>query len=131
MARRQVGLRDLSDATDIPYRTLQNYLLGTTSGIPVVALAKIAEALDVSADWLILGREPNLDKETLVVVLEYFDDVIRPQISSTGMEAAADAFLHFYERIYIHHYSLPGVEVIYHKARKATGAAAGDKRKKK
>jgi len=129
MARRRVGLRDLSEATDIPYRTLQDYLLGN-SRIPVSALAKIAEVLDVSADWLILGREPNLDKETLIVVLEYFDDVIRPQIASAGMEVAADAFLKFYERVYMHHYSVPGVKVVYQRPGKPKGAKAGSGPKK-
>lgn len=126
-----MGLRELSDATGIPSRTLQNYLLGITTGIPVLAVAKIAEALDVSADWLILGREPNLDKETLMFVLEYFDDVIRPQIASEGVEAAADAFLKFYERVYITHYSLPGVKLVGQKPGKRQGAKTAGKRKQR
>ncbi len=130
MARRRMGLRELSDATGIPSRTLQNYLLGITSGIPVLAVAKIAEALDVSADWLILGREPNLDRETLLIVLKYFVDVIRAEISSEDLEAAADAFLKFYEHIYIHHYSLPGVAVRYQRSGKQPDAKAGRKPKK-
>lgn len=125
MARRRVKLRELSKATGIPYRSLQNYCLGT-SAVPAPALARIAEALDVSADWLLLGTEPKLDKETIEVVLEFFDSVVRPEMDSKDRSAAADAFLKLYEYIYIHHFSLPGVKITVEKRAQPTASSEED-----
>jgi len=72
-----------------------------------------------------------LDKETLKIVLQCFDDVVRPQIINADMEATADAFVTFYEQIYIHHYSLPDYELTYQKAGRLTGKARGGKRIKR
>lgn len=108
MALRRLSLRDLSDATGLPYRTLQNYLLETRP-MPARALALIAEALNVSADWLLLGREPLLDKDIIKWVLEDFEDFVRPEIERSGMDAGAEIFLKLYERMYVLHYSMPGL----------------------
>lgn len=110
MRRRGVRLRELAEAAEIPYRTLQNYLLDT-SPIPARALAQVAEVLDVSADWLVSGREPNIDKETLKLVLDYFDEFIRPTMEKSGADRAADEFIKLYRRIYIHHYKFPGIGI--------------------
>ena len=110
MARRRVSLRQLSEATELPYRTVQNYLR-ETSPIPARALARIAKALDVSADWLLFGREPNIDREALKVLLGSFDRLIKPQITASGLDAAADVFLSLYEFVYLHHYTLPDVPI--------------------
>lgn len=64
MAELRFTLRALSDATTIPYRTLQDYLLGKHT-IPAQALGQIAVVLDVSTDWLILGRPAILDYHCL------------------------------------------------------------------
>src|SRR3546814_3512616 len=51
---------DLSKEAGIPYGTLQGYLL-ERHPMPAEALGKIAEILDVSADWLISGKPARLD----------------------------------------------------------------------
>lgn len=117
MALRRVGLRWLSDATAIPYRTLQDYLL-ERHNIPALALGRIAEALDVSADWLLLGREPMIDKDIIKHVLEDFDEFIRPAIKQSGVDAGAEVFIKLYERNYVLQYSLPGVGVMLAKRKR-------------
>jgi transcriptional regulator with XRE-family HTH domain len=55
MAARRFSIRRLASVTTIPYRTLQNYLLGVHA-IPAEALLKICAAMEVSADWLYRDR---------------------------------------------------------------------------
>lgn len=127
MARRRVSLRGLSDATGLPYRTLQNYLLETRP-MPARAVALIAEALDVSADWLLMGREPLLDKDIVKWVLEDFDDFVRPEMERSNIDGAAEIFLKLYERMYILDYSMPGLGPMLTRRKKKTPPAGGEGR---
>lgn len=68
MALRKVKLRGLSELTGIPYHTLQSYLLARHT-IPAPAVGKIAVALGSSADWLILGEPPRLDRIVLYAAI--------------------------------------------------------------
>lgn len=56
MASARTTRRELSTVTGIPYRTLQNYLLGIHE-MPAEALRRICRALDISADWILNGVE--------------------------------------------------------------------------
>lgn len=67
MAARKFSIKKLSAATSVPYRTLQNYLLGMHA-LPAEVLAKICAAMDVSADWIFreqLYLHPEDMKEAL------------------------------------------------------------------
>lgn len=51
-------VQDLADKTGISKRTLDKYLLKTGASQPGIdVVVKIAEALGVSLDWIVLGRE--------------------------------------------------------------------------
>ncbi|MBF0562393.1 MAG: helix-turn-helix transcriptional regulator [Alphaproteobacteria bacterium] len=52
MAARCCSIRSLSNDTDIPYRTLQNYLAKRHS-MPIEVLGKLCRRLSISADWVL------------------------------------------------------------------------------
>lgn len=55
----------LSDITKIPLGTLNKILSGDSKDPQVSAIIKIAQALNVSADYLIFGKEPQQEAENL------------------------------------------------------------------
>jgi hypothetical protein len=65
-------MRRLSTVTGTPYRTLQNYL-GGTHPMPAPTLARIADALEVSADWLLFARPATFDRDCLKRALDMLD----------------------------------------------------------
>jgi|LSQX01.3.fsa_nt_gb phage repressor protein C with HTH and peptisase S24 domain len=60
LAERGISNLELSRLTKIPNSTLANILKGETSRVSIYALFSIAEALDVSANYLMYGREALL-----------------------------------------------------------------------
>lgn len=62
-------MRSLADATGVPYKSLQNYLRGT-SPFPAEVVARIAQELNVSADWLIFGVAARFNQATLFEALK-------------------------------------------------------------
>lgn len=52
-----LSIKEVSEACDIPYRTLQNYLRGEREP-SAKALAAIGTHLGVSLDWLLTGDGP-------------------------------------------------------------------------
>ncbi len=52
-----VNIKELALKCDIPYRTLYKVISGETQAPSVNLIIKIAETLNVSADYLIFGKE--------------------------------------------------------------------------
>lgn len=106
MARRRLNMRGLSDLTKIPYRTLQGYLLGRYP-TPADALARIAEALGVSADWLIFARPATLDRHCLAIAISLLDET-RNAAKKTGHDLSllslSQMLSDFYEGEYLRLY---------------------------
>lgn len=99
MKQQRFTLRALSQGTGIPYRTFQSYMLAAHT-IPAPALGRIAEALDVSADWLILERPPNIDKEVVALSIRLFSGQVQPVLEKFSLSAGAEIFVKIYERNY-------------------------------
>ncbi|MCR4676802.1 MAG: helix-turn-helix domain containing protein [Sphaerochaetaceae bacterium] len=60
------SIRNLSNETGIPYQTIVNQR--TQGRYPTVEmLYKIAKVMNVSLDWLLLGKERKIDKNVLEV----------------------------------------------------------------
>lgn len=100
MALRRMTARALSKATDIPYRSLQNYIRGEHA-MPSHALGKVSDTLDVSADWLLSGRAANFDAEVLIDSLTVFEDVRALSGFKMTVEEAARLFIKYYEKFFL------------------------------
>ena len=87
MKRRRLTMRGLSELTDIPYGTLEGWLRGRHP-VPAHALGRVADALDVSADWLIFERPATFDKHSLAVAISILDEV-RKAAKKVGAEMSA------------------------------------------
>jgi len=74
MKRRRLTMRALSELTEVPYGTLEGWLRGRHP-IPAHALGRIAEALDVSTDWLIFERPATFDQDSLAKAISLLDGV--------------------------------------------------------
>jgi transcriptional regulator with XRE-family HTH domain len=92
-------MRSLADTADLPYRTLQDYLRGTHS-IPAVAIAKIASALEVSADWILRERGAQFDVKITANCLSIIEDVRQLSTHQQPWESCAVLFTKFYNREY-------------------------------
>jgi transcriptional regulator with XRE-family HTH domain len=85
MRARNMTLQDLSDKARLPKRSLENYLRSNDPQVPgLEAAAKIAAALHVSLDWLVLseGKYPeNTARLTEVAAraaaLPYLEDMVK------------------------------------------------------
>lgn len=80
---RRVKMTQLAEATGIPYRTVQNYLSGT-SALPASALGRICLAIGVSADWVLYGRL-RPDRQALTDAVD-----VLLQVASLGTKGTAD-----------------------------------------
>ncbi|MDH2927320.1 helix-turn-helix transcriptional regulator [Lonepinella koalarum] len=78
MENQGLSIKNLANQLDIPYRTLQNYLLNErTPSIDV--LVKVSQQLNVDLNWLVLGQEnensptnkDTLTKEELDLITHY------------------------------------------------------------
>lgn len=58
LSDKSLTLQDLSDRTEIKYRTIQNYL-GGSRGVGADFLTAMSERLGVSASWLLTGQGPK------------------------------------------------------------------------
>lgn len=74
-----LNIKGFSEATGIPYRTVQNYLLEDRDP-NVESLLKMAKAMNINLHWLITGEgkmyvdgiEPNqLEQEEIELLLAY------------------------------------------------------------
>jgi len=55
MDDKRMNLKEFSEACDLPYKTLQNYILGTRK-IGVEALTNIGLQMKVDINWLLTGE---------------------------------------------------------------------------
>ncbi len=62
MESKNMSIKMLSEQLDIPYRTLQNYLLNERTP-SVEVLVKISQFLKIDLNWLILGEEVDSSVE--------------------------------------------------------------------
>lgn len=99
MAQRGLTMRELADCSGVPYGTLQNYLLGKHN-IPAPTLGKIAIALDVSADWLILGRPAHVDAEILAELLHFLETLLNRTSEKLSQREIAQIFIDEYQHRY-------------------------------
>ena len=60
LAARRMTVTALAKSIGVPYRTLQSYLTADNR-FPALVVADIAKALDVSIDFLLIGRAADLD----------------------------------------------------------------------
>lgn len=99
MTVREMTMADLSRATSIPYRSLQNYLSGVNA-IPATVAAKVADALEVSADWILLGEAQRFDLEIVAQCLSLAEDVRVLSGHKVSFAEVASMFDGFYEKFY-------------------------------
>ena len=97
MASQNMTMRTLSEATAIPYRTLQNYLRGMHN-IPANALASISVALGVSNDWLLIEKAATFDMAIVENGLTIDEDIRGLSGGKVTPEERANMFVNFYER---------------------------------
>src|SRR3546814_16724983 len=93
---------DLSKEAGIPYGTLQGYLL-ERHPMPAEALGKIAEILDVSADWLISGKPARLDTHCAGMALLRLEEM-RTGAQSVGHEIDDHSDGQLFADFYTHEY---------------------------
>ncbi|GAB4366867.1 MAG: hypothetical protein Kow00114_25110 [Kiloniellaceae bacterium] len=102
MAGQRVTMKGLSKEAGIPYGTLQGYLL-ERHPMPAEALGKIAEILDVSADWLISGKPARLNTHCAGMALLQLEEM-RSSAGKVGHEiaiiSAGQLFADFYAQEY-------------------------------
>lgn len=85
MRGRNMTLQDLADRANLPKRSLENYLRSNDPQVPgLEAAAKIAAALNVSLDWLILkeGKYPEdtarlTEAAARSAALPYLEDMVK------------------------------------------------------
>ncbi|MFD2183585.1 helix-turn-helix domain-containing protein [Rhodoplanes azumiensis] len=77
MKRRDVTIRELSEKSGLPYRTVQNYLTGKVS-LPIAFIVKCCDVLCIEADLLLFGGL-DLDSISLKGALE---DVLGEEVTS-------------------------------------------------
>ncbi len=68
METKNMNIKKFSETTGIPYRTLQNYLLGERK-IGIEALDKINTQLGIDLNWLLTGKENThkaVDKKLMI-----------------------------------------------------------------
>lgn len=63
--KREISRKELAQKTGVPYQTLNNIEAGRVKEPGIAALIKIAQALEVSLDTLILGK---LDKGLKITI---------------------------------------------------------------
>lgn len=100
--RRGLSIRRLAATAGLPYKTVQNYLSGRHR-IPAGALARLAAALDVSADWLVFGQAATFNKEALVDALEIVADLrafAKAGQGATPQEESGALFEKYYSKFY-------------------------------
>ncbi|WP_333825960.1 helix-turn-helix domain-containing protein [Pinisolibacter sp.] len=68
-----ISLRDISDALEMPYRTVQNYMTGS-SKIPATFVFGVCHILDVEPDFLLYGDFKPQYADLHSAVLEALDD---------------------------------------------------------
>ena len=71
--------------------------------MPASALGRIADALDVSADWLIFERPATFDKHSLAVAISILDEV-RKSALKVGAEMSALALAQQLADLYTDNY---------------------------
>src|SRR3546814_6185854 len=84
MATHRVTMKGLSKEAGIPYGTLQGYLL-ERHPMPAEALGKIAEILDVSADWLISRSEEHTSELQSLMRISYAGFCLTKKTNRTHM----------------------------------------------
>ena len=109
MAVRDVSIRDLASTIGLPYRTLQNYLLGTNQ-MPAKIVGKVAEALNVSSDFFLLGRVDLFDMRLLSDTLHLVEDWRRHGGDKVSLDDAAALFAADYNRDYQRQFEYEGME---------------------
>jgi len=57
-----ISIKELSKSTNIPYRTMQDYIAGKRN-ISIEAVLKICTQYGIKADYLICGKEPIFESE--------------------------------------------------------------------
>jgi len=79
------NIKDFSEKSGVPYRTIQTYLLGTAS--PTAnTLYRISEAFDVSLDWLVKGEGKIFlnDKESNSILPGVFIERLRKDLDGVS-----------------------------------------------
>ncbi|WP_409026153.1 helix-turn-helix transcriptional regulator [Gallibacterium anatis] len=64
MEYKGLSIKAFAELFDVPYRTLQNYLLNERNPSAEV-LIKVSEILDVNLNWLIRGQGEMLDHSSI------------------------------------------------------------------
>ncbi|MGH9856710.1 MAG: helix-turn-helix domain-containing protein [Acidobacteriota bacterium] len=106
MATRALTMRELSERAGVPYGSLQNYLL-EKNNVPAPTIGKIAEALGVSTDWLILGKPSAFDRVLFVELLPLISSLLQEAKGKLSEEEIAQIFLDEYTRRHLRNYSEP------------------------
>jgi transcriptional regulator with XRE-family HTH domain len=100
IAVRGLTIIGLSKAAGVPDRTLANYV-GGQRWIPADALARICKVLQVSADWLLFGKQLPLDVTVIFEALDAVDGMGR-----ASLRDRSKAFLDFYRTFYDDDYNI-------------------------
>jgi transcriptional regulator with XRE-family HTH domain len=68
MKRRKITIRQISSKSDVPYRSMQNYL-SNKHVMPITVLGKVCYCLDLSPDWVLFGKH-KIDSNVLTDVVQ-------------------------------------------------------------
>ena len=97
MAHRGLSVRELSNLAKVPYPSLQSYL-SAKHDIPSPVLSRIAQALGVSCDWLLLEEPASIDPKLFAEILPIMYDVRRLSKNNLDFESVANLLLNMYRR---------------------------------
>ena len=64
-----LSLKNLSDTTELNYRTLQNQI-GRNITPDAITSVKIAKALNTTVEYLVTGIEPEITKQDIINYLQ-------------------------------------------------------------
>jgi hypothetical protein len=88
----------LANATGVPYRSLQAYLLARHA-LPADVAIRIAEALNVDVGWLLTGASPPLDASLVRRSLELLEGVRQASAGKLSLGECAMIFAGFYSKL--------------------------------
>jgi len=100
MARQRMTLKELAARSELPYRTVQSWLL-RHHRVPAAAVPNLARALGTSTDWLLTGAGAVFDREIVMDYLQVIEDIRNFSKGQTPFTECADIFINLYNDDYL------------------------------